>query len=170
MWVVCDSSDCYHFSSDDNGHLYRASTSLSSFPKNMGQPVIALTADKYDAFEASNVYWTGSKYLLIIEAIGSDGHRYFRSWTSPSLSGSWTLLAGTMAAPFLGSQAVTSASSTLWTKDFSHGEVVRTNPDQTMTIDACTMQYLYQGVQPGSSGDYNAIPWRLALATLTSKC
>ena len=170
MWVACDSSNCYHFSSDDNGHLYRASTSLSNFPNDMSQPVIAVSGAVDDVFEASNVYWTGNKYLLIIEAIGSNGRRYFRSWSSTSLNGTWTTLAGTMAAPFLGAANAVFASGTVWTDDFSHGEVIRTNPDQTMTIDACTMQYLYQGMNPNSTEDYNALPWRLALATLTSGC
>jgi hypothetical protein len=90
MWVICDSSNCHLFSSDDNGHLYRSDTSVSSFPADMSEPVIALqdTSNIYNVFEASNVYNVGNgKYLLIVEAIGSDGNRYFRSWTSTSLTG-----------------------------------------------------------------------------------
>jgi len=107
MWVICDTANCYHFSSDDNGHLYRASTTLANFPNNMGQPVIALSdSNKNNLFEASNVYKVGSQYLLIVECIGSTGHRYFRSWTSSSLSGSWTALAATEANPFAGTANV----------------------------------------------------------------
>ncbi|GGY96861.1 hypothetical protein GCM10010300_45990 [Streptomyces olivaceoviridis] len=31
------------------------------------------------------------QYLLLVEAIGSDGRRCSRSWTSGSLAGTWSL-------------------------------------------------------------------------------
>ena len=41
---------------DDNGHLYRSQTSLSSFPNGMGNTVIAAQdSNKYHFFEADNV-------------------------------------------------------------------------------------------------------------------
>ncbi|KAE8330523.1 glycosyl hydrolase family 62-domain-containing protein [Aspergillus sergii] len=102
MWTICDSSDCYLFSSDDNGHLYRSQSSLGNFPNGMGNTVIALQdTNAYALFEASNVYSAGDgEYLLLVKAIGSDGARYFRSWTSTSLSGTWASLADTEANPF----------------------------------------------------------------------
>lgn len=168
MWVICDTSNCYLFSSDDNGHLYRSQTSLSSFPSGMGNTVIALSDSQYSLYEASNVYNVGNgQYLLIVEAIGSDGNRYFRSWTSNSLTGTWTGLANTEANPFARSNNV-AFSGTPWTKSISHGEVVRTNTDQTLTISTCNIRYLYQGVSPSATGDYNALPWRLGLLTQTN--
>jgi hypothetical protein len=168
MWVICDSANCHLFSSDDNGHLYRSQTSVSNFPNGMSQPVIALQDSKNNLFEASNVYKVGDSYLLVVECIGSDGRRYFRSWKATSLSGSWTQLAASQSNPFAGASNV-AFSGTAWTKDISHGEVVRTNVDQTMSIGtACGLRYLYQGISPTASGDYNLLPWKLALLTETN--
>lgn len=167
MWVICDSANCYLFSSDDNGHLYRSSTTVANFPSGFGNTAIAASAAPDDLFEASNVYKVGDQYLLIVECIGSTGHRYFRSWTATSLSGSWTALAATETNPFAGSHNVQFPSGT-WTADISHGEVVRTNVDQTMTLPGGCMQYLYQGLPTGSTGDYNTLPWKLALLTETN--
>ncbi|KAG6021579.1 hypothetical protein E4U41_002454 [Claviceps citrina] len=171
MWVICDSAKCHMFSSDDNGHLYRAETSLSSFPAGMSQPVVALQeSNKWALFEASNVYKVGGAYLLIVEAAGNDGFRYFRSWTSSSLSGKWTSLANTEQNPFIRSNNVQFTNGTAWTKAFSHGEVVRSNVDHTMTIDPCNMKYLYQGFDPKSTADYDLLPYRLALLTQKGGC
>ncbi|ORY58157.1 glycosyl hydrolase family 62 protein [Pseudomassariella vexata] len=170
MWTICDATDCYLFSSDDNGHLYRSRTSLASFPKGMGDTVIAMSAsDKNALFEASNVYAIegGNSYLLLVEAIGSDGNRYFRSWTSSSLSENWTALAATEANPFARANNV-AFEGTAWTRSISHGEMVRTQMDQTMTISPCNLRYLYQGLSPSASGSYNTLPWKLGLLTQTN--
>ena len=37
MCVICDSANCYLFSMDDNGHLYRSQTSVANFPNGMGK-------------------------------------------------------------------------------------------------------------------------------------
>ncbi|WP_309115395.1 non-reducing end alpha-L-arabinofuranosidase family hydrolase [Saccharothrix sp.] len=170
FWTVCDSAKCYLFSSDDNGHLYRSETSLSQFPNGFTNTVIAMQdADKNRLFEASNVYKIAGKqqYLLVHEAIGTDGRRYFRSWTAPQITGPWTALADTEANPFARANNVTFPSGQ-WTRDISHGEVVRTNVDQTMEISPCKLSYLYQGLDPNAGGEYNRLPWRLGLLTQTN--
>ncbi|MBX6357462.1 MAG: cellulose binding domain-containing protein [Micromonosporaceae bacterium] len=172
MWVICDSANCYLFSSDDNGHLYRSQTTLANFPNGFdSNTVIAMQdANRYNLFEASNVYKVAgtNQYLLIVEAIGSDGRRWFRSWTSTSITGPWTGLANTESNPFARSNNVT-FSGTAWTRDISHGEMVRSGSvDQTMTISPCNMRYLYQGLDPAAGGDYNSLPWRLGLLTQTN--
>jgi endo-1,4-beta-xylanase len=158
-----------HRIQDDNGHLWRSDTKLGSFPSGFGTPVMALTApNKNDLFEASNVYSVGGgKYLLVVECIGSNGRRYFRSWSATSLTGTWSTLAATQANPFAGTSNVVFPSGA-WTQDISHGEAVRTTVDQSMTLSPCGMQYLYQGEAPNASGDYNTLPWKLALLTQTN--
>ncbi|MFL6073619.1 MAG: non-reducing end alpha-L-arabinofuranosidase family hydrolase [Mycobacteriales bacterium] len=167
MWVICDRVNCYLFSSDDNGHLYRSQTTVADFPNGMSQPVIAMQdPNRFALFEASNVYRVAGthQYLLLVEAIGSDGQRYFRSWTAPAIDGSWTPLAATEANPFARASNVAFAG-TPWTADISHGEMIRAGHDQTLTIDPHHLHYLYQGKDPSAGGDYNHLPWRLGLLT-----
>ncbi|KAF9528758.1 glycosyl hydrolase family 62 protein [Crepidotus variabilis] len=168
MWVICDSRNCHLFSSDDNGHLYRSDTTLSNFPSGFSEPVIAMQdPDKYRVYEASNVYKVNNIYLLIVEAIGTDGRRYFRSWTSSTITGTWHPLADSESHPFARANNV-DFNDTTWTQDISHGEMVRTIVDQTMTIHPCNMHYLYQGMDPSAGGEYNGLPWRIGLLKQTN--
>ncbi|KOU55676.1 glycoside hydrolase [Streptomyces sp. MMG1533] len=170
FWTICDSANCYLFSSDDNGHLYRSQTTVANFPAGFTNTVMVMQdSNKYRLWEAANVYkLSGSNtYLLLNEAIGSNGKRYFRSWTSSSITGTWTPLADTEANPFARSNNVT-FSGTPWTNDISHGEMIRAGVDQTLAISSCRLQYLYQGMNPSATGDYNTLPWRLGLLTQTN--
>ncbi|MCP3786699.1 cellulose binding domain-containing protein [Micromonospora sp. A3M-1-15] len=168
MWVICDSANCYLFSSDDNGHLYRSQTTLANFPNGMTNTVIAMQdSDRNRLFEASNVYRVGDQYLLLVEAIGSDGRRWFRSWTAPAITGPWTALADTESNPFARANTV-SFPGGAWTRDISHGELIRSGYDQTLTVSPCNLRYLYQGLDPAAGGDYNGLPWRLGLLTQTN--
>jgi hypothetical protein len=136
----------------------------------MTNTVIALQdSNRFALFEAANVYRVEgtNQYLLLNEAIGSDGNRWFRSWTSNAINGSWTPLADTEGRPFARSNNVT-FNGTPWTEDISHGELVRASNDQTLTISPCNMRYVYQGLDPGAGGDYNSLPWRLGLLTQTN--
>jgi hypothetical protein len=172
MWVICDTENCYLFSSDDNGNLYQSQTTLGNFPNGMTDPIIAMSdPDRNKLFEASCVYAVeGGGYLLLVEAIGSDGNRYFRSWAADSLSGPWTGLADTEANPFARSNNV-AFSGTPWSNSISHGEVVRSQTDQTLTISPCNLRFLYQGLDPSADGSYNSLPWKLGLITQTnSEC
>jgi len=173
MWVICDSATCHLFSSDDNGRLYRSQTPIANFPNGMSEPVIAMSdPNKFNLFEAACVYTIqgGGGYLMLIEAIGADNDRYFRSWTSTSLTGEWTPLAATEAEPFAGASNVGFAGQgEPWTKSISHGELIRDQTDQTLTINPCKLRFLYQGMDPAAKNiSYNSLPWRLALITQTN--
>jgi hypothetical protein len=174
-WVICDDSMCYLFFHNDNGYFFRAETTIGEFPNGFRNTVIVMSdPNKYRLFEAANVYKVGDtgQYLLIIEAIGGDGKRYFRSWTADSLRAvgdQWRPLADTESNAFMRANNVSFAPGvSAWTRDFSHGELLRASNDQTLTIDPCNMRFLYQGMDPNASGDYVQLPWRLGIVTQTN--
>ncbi|MGP4114713.1 non-reducing end alpha-L-arabinofuranosidase family hydrolase [Streptomyces sp. 4N509B] len=169
FWVICDDTMCYLFSADDNGHLYRAETTVAEFPNGFDNTRIVLQDSRNNLFEGEAVYRVGDTdtYLLIMEAIGSDGRRWYRSFTAEGLNGQWRPLADTQSNPFARHTNV-SFNGTAWTQDISHGELIRTGADQTMTIDPCDLRLLYQGLDPSASGEYSQLPWRLGLATQTN--
>ncbi|WTE73295.1 non-reducing end alpha-L-arabinofuranosidase family hydrolase [Streptomyces sp. NBC_01615] len=170
FWVICDTTNCHLFFSDDNGHIYRAQTSLSNFPNGFGNTQIVLSDTKNNLFEATNVYKVAGsdQYLLLQEAISNtSGRRYFRSFASSSLTGNWTPLAATENEPFASRNNVTFPGGA-WTQDISHGEMVRAGNDQNLTINPCRLQYVYQGMDPGAGGDYIRLPWRMGLLTQTN--
>lgn len=163
-WVICDDTDCYMFFSADNGVLYRARTTKDAFPAGFeGTTEIVMQDEPFNIYDASNVYKLAGtdQYLLLVSAIGEG--RYFQSWTSDRLDGDWTPLADTETNAFISINNVTGADWTHW--GFSHGEMLRTNPDETMTIDPCDMQYLYSGLTYGE-GDPPPEYYSFGLLTL----
>jgi len=172
FWIICDGTHCFLFFAGDNGIIYRSQTNEQDFPNNFSTPLpILQSASHFDLFESVHVYklLNTTQYLMMVEGLGSGGHRYFRAFIANSLDGDFSPLANanTWAAPFAGPQNVTFASGvTPWTSDISHGDLIHTGYDETQTVDPAHLQFLYMGYPPsGANSSYSLIGWRLGLLT-----
>ena len=163
FWVICDAKKAHLFFTRDNGELWRADTKLADFPIGWGEPVRVMKADIFEASCTYAVKGTG-KFLTIIECVGPDGRRYFKSYGADKLDGEWTPLAASWAHPFAGTENVRQPAGH-WTDSISHGELIRAGTDETLEVDPADVRFLYQGVSAADMAGkpYGEIPWRLAI-------
>jgi hypothetical protein len=171
FWIICDDTHAYLFCTGDNGRMYRSRTKLEDFPNGMSDPVVVIEGSREGVFEGSMTYKIKgtSGYLTLVEAIGP-GARYYRAWISDRLDGEWKPVktATTFEQPFAGINNMKFAEGvTPWTKDISHGELVRDGYDETPTIDPNNLQLLFQGYDPAmNTASYSQLPYRLGLLRL----
>ena len=167
--IICDDTHAYLFFTGDNGRFYRSRTRIEDFPRGMGDVEIAIQENRDDLFEGSMTYKIKGTdtYLTIIEALSPA--RYYRAWISKDLNGEWTPVSGadSWETPFAGINNVTFEDGVApWTRDISHGELLRDGYDETPTIDLNNLRFLYQGRDPTSGGNYSLLPYRLGLLSL----
>lgn len=167
-WVICDEAHAYLFFTGDNGRIYRSRTTIEDFPKGMSDPEAIVNERRETVFEGSMTYKIKgtNKYLTLVEGLGPS--RYYRAYTADRLDGDWTPIpqTDTYEHPFAGINNVSFEDGVEpWTKDISHGELIRDGYDETLTIDPNHLQMLYQGRDPASGGPYQGLPYRLGLLT-----
>ncbi len=170
FWIIADATHAYLFFTGDNGRFYRSRTTLKNFPKGFSEPEISMQGGREELFEAGATYYLKgmNQYLTLIEAIHSDGSRFYRSFVADKLDGEWKPLAASWENPFAGTTNVVLAKGVKpWTKDISHGELLREGHDETMTVDPAKMRLLFQGREASSDGlEYHQLPYRLGILTL----
>jgi hypothetical protein len=163
--LIGDDKNMYLFFAADNGRLYRADMPLADFPGTFGaeSEIVLEDSQRRLIFEGPQVYKIKGqqKYLLIVGALGTRG-RFIRSFTADSLTGKWTPNAADENNPFAGLPNMNAA----WTNDVFQGELLRDSADQTMTVDLCNLQMLYQGRLKRPGDVFSLIPYRPALLTL----
>ncbi|NLD92268.1 MAG: alpha-N-arabinofuranosidase [Fibrobacter sp.] len=166
---IADATNFYLFFTGDDGKVYRCKTTVANFPNGFSSPVVVKSGDKSVIFEGSchfKVKGTTNTYLHLVEGMGGTG-RVYSAWTSEGIEGTWKDYRVGTNTPFAGKNNVTfPAGVTDWSDDVSHGELLRDNPNQEQIIDPCNLQFLYQGMAPGSGGAYENLPYRIGLLTL----
>ena len=163
-WIICDDQRAYLFLTSLDGKMWRLWAPLEDFPHGFDDCQIALEAD---IFEASHTYRLQgmNKYLTIIE---EDGQRYYKAYTADRLDGEWTPIADTAERPFAGWNNVRPASDVApWTDNISHGELIRSGYDETLTVDPGDLRFIFQGMleKDKSGKSYGLYQWRIGMLT-----
>ncbi len=163
FWVICDESKAHLFFTSLDGKMWRTETPLAEFPRGWSTPVVALTAD---IFEASHTYRLKGldQYLTLIEAQNGHGWRYYKAYVADKLDGSWLPLAADKNNAFASMQNV-KPTGQRWTDVVSHGELLRIGSDAKLEVDPASLCFLFQGVvdKDRQGKAYGAIPWKLGL-------
>lgn len=167
--IICDETHAYLFFTGDDGRFYRSRTKIEDFPNGFGDVEIAIQDNRNNLFEGSMTYKIKGTdtYLTMIEAMSPA--RYYRAWISKDLNGEWTPVPGADSwdKPFAGINNVTFQDGVEpWTRDISHGELLRDGYNETPTIDLDNLRFLYQGRDPAINARYDQLPYRLGLLTL----
>lgn len=165
-WVICDDEKAHLFFTSLNGQMWRAETSLASFPgSGWTDPAVVLQAD---IFEASHTYRVRGmdKFITFVEAQDKK-RRYFKAFIADRLDGKWEPIAATRDLPMVSPMNVANQEKS-WATSYSHGEFIRTGKNQLLEVDLDGLQLLFQGADDREyqRSGYGDIPWRLGILTM----
>ena len=160
FWIICDDAKAHLFYTSNNGRMWHSSTDLAKFPHGWSEPDLAIHGD---VFEASHTYKLAGRnqYLTIIEAQG-DRRRYYKAYLADRLDGPWRALADSREKPFAALSNVKQDPE--WTRNISHGELLRAGIDERLEVDPSNLRFLFQGATDEEYRQrYAKIPWRLGI-------
>lgn len=161
-WVICDDARAYLFLTSLDGRLWRLWTTLDEFPHGFRDCRLALQAEIFEASHTYRIRGT-DQYLTIIEA---NGRRYFKAYLADRLDGPWTPLADSAERPFAGWNNIRPAPGVeAWTDNVSHGELVRSGYDQSLTMDPADLRFVFQGMldRHKRGKGYGDFQWRIGM-------
>jgi endo-1,4-beta-xylanase len=150
FWIICDDQLAWLFFTRNQTDVYAMTTSTAQFPSGFANPRKVFSG----VHEAVHVYRTHSGYAMLFETSDAGGWRRFGLAKARDLGGQWRLEAPEYAAQIRGQ----------WSRDISHGELLRSGYDERMEADVERARFLIQGMpEPLHRGDYPSLPWRLGL-------
>ncbi len=155
FWVICDGTTAWLFYTRDHRDVYAMTTTLAAFPQGFGEPRKVFSG----VHEAVHIYLAKSprpnaKFAMLFETSREGGWRQYGLASAPDLGGPWSLIDGDFA----------SSMNSEWSRDISHGELLRTGYDERLEADLVNMQFLIQGMPAAEhKGNYPDLRWRLGL-------
>jgi hypothetical protein len=161
FWVICDLARAYVFFSSRDGNLWRSQTDLKDFPAGWSTPQSCLEGD---FLAGARIYKLRRypNYFAVVEAQDT-GRRYLKAYFSAHLGGRWDDLATSANKPFASPRNIRQDPS--WILSISHGEILRTGPNQYQEIDPLNLRYLFAAIDLYDQVDrpYGHLPWRIGL-------
>jgi endo-1,4-beta-xylanase len=151
FWVICDARTAWLFYTRNQTDVYAMTTRIEDFPNGFASPRLIFPG----VHEAVHIYKEAgaSRFAMLFE-INQAGWRHYGLARSPALAGPWTIEDRNFAARL----------DANWSRDISHGELLRTGADESLEADLAHPQFLIQGLPPAArQGDYSSLPWRLGL-------
>ncbi len=181
FWVICDEQRAHLFFTSLDGRLWRSPTTLKDFPRGFGECRVVLREDnaEWQLFEASHTYklMGMDKYLTVVEGVRKappSGRRFYVAYIADKLDGEWSALATSLERPFASADPAPGSKAAnvvqpepRWTDNISHGELIRTGYDESLTVDPANLRFVIQGVlaKDAEGKKYGEIPWKLGLLT-----
>jgi len=127
------------FFAGDNGKIYRASMPIGNFPATSVPRRRGSERQHQQSVRSRSGLQDPGPEPVPHDRRGDRGQRQVLSARSRQPASRIVDGAGaTESNPFAGK----ANSGATWTNDISHGDLVRNNPDQTMTVDPCNLQLL----------------------------
>ena len=152
FWVICDDRLAWLFYTRNHCEVWAMTTRIGDFPNGFANPRKVFAG----VHEAVHVYKEAgaARFAMLFETSGEGGWRHYGLAQAAELGGPWTLEASDFAARL----------DTGWSRDISHGELIRTSYDERLEAGFAKAQFLIQGMPLDlHQGDYPSLPWRLGL-------